>query len=610
MATLPLLNPIVAGSPSMEPVSSKIENMQQQGTFPQVKAETRIESLKRVHSSSSVTASDDNLLLKTSPHHPQKADSDSTGTGSGGMVKKLDFDDLATQLTKTRRRKERAKVTYKCYTQDDMQTAYKLYIESKRLGNTISIRRLAKVTGIPYATLRDHINGRKNKSSGLVGEMQKVTDSMKAAFPDQRQQFAQQMAALARQESAAAALSQPSVQSLLAALQQGKESSPQSIVCESRVVPSSAVISPTANRINVPTMQIVPEKQHTPTIPTMTTAITTTGASAMVMPPPAAVLSSLLSQHTNTNTNNNTSLAVATPTVTTPTTTLSTVAEVSSQPESHGVQDVLRYMLDKDDLAMYYKAMVDHDVAFLKQLELVKTVNLSINKNTVTAQQLRALMRTGVDYFSPFFSRRCKLNGAARLSAQLSSEVAQSFLQRKLLSQSVEVLQPKSLQWMHGLRFSELALKSVTALHTGGMFRAILSQEMVQMILQLGGVWASLEQNLSATLKKIQEGILVRGAGGVTNLDGVSTTLMKEYLQVLSKADEMRVLIMSQVENILKEDILVLAFRIELFDKYLEASNLGLQDPCSGVLTECKIHLIDILKSVYTLDLSLVPPKF
>merc|ERR1712157_567137 len=137
--------------------------------------------------------------------------------------------------------------------------------------------------------------------------------------------------------SAAAALSQPSVQSLLAALQQGKESSPQSIVCESRVVPSSAVISPTANRINVPTMQIVPEKQHTSTIPTMTTAITT-GASAMVMPPPAAVLSSLLSQHTNTN--NNTSLTVATPT-----TTLSAVAEVSSQPESHGVQEVLRYML-------------------------------------------------------------------------------------------------------------------------------------------------------------------------------------------------------------------------------------------------------------------------
>merc|ERR1712157_428024 len=231
-------------------------------------------------------------------------------------------------------------------TQDDMQTAYKLYIESKRLGNTISIRRLAKVTGIPYATLRDHINGRKNKSSGLVGEMQKVTDNMKAAFPDQRQQFAQQMAALARQESAAAALSQPSVQSLLAALQQGKESSPQSIVCESRVVPSSAVISPTANRINVHTMQIVPEKQHTPTIPTMTTAITTTGASAMVMPPPAAVLSSLLSQHTNTNnnntnTNNNTPLAVATPTPTTTTvttTTLPAVVEVSLQPESHGVQ--------------------------------------------------------------------------------------------------------------------------------------------------------------------------------------------------------------------------------------------------------------------------------
>merc|ERR1712072_820245 len=103
-----------------------------------------------------------------------------------------------------KRRKERAKVSYKCYTQSDMQTAYKLYIESKRLGNTISIRRLAKVTGIPYATLRDHINGRKNKSSGLAGEMEKAT---KAATTAQHQQLV---------------LSQPSVQSLLAAALQSK----------------------------------------------------------------------------------------------------------------------------------------------------------------------------------------------------------------------------------------------------------------------------------------------------------------------------------------------------------------------------------------------------
>jgi len=68
--------------------------------------------------------------------------------------------------------REPYKTTYKTYSPHDMQTAYRIYIESKHLGNTISIRRLAKVSGIPYATLRDHINGRKNKSTGLAKDLE------------------------------------------------------------------------------------------------------------------------------------------------------------------------------------------------------------------------------------------------------------------------------------------------------------------------------------------------------------------------------------------------------------------------------------------------------
>jgi len=292
------------------------------------------------------------------------------------------------------------------------------------------------------------------------------------------------------------------------------------------------------------------------------------------------------------------------------------------------VQDVLRFLLAEGEGAKYRKAMVDHDLAFLKQLELVKTVAVSIDKSAVSAQQLRALMRTGVDYFNPFFSRRCKLNEAARVSATATAAndrraAVLGFFQQKLLSQSVEILQSSSLQWMHGLRFSELALKSITALHAGGMFKAVLSQEMVQVICQqLVPVWVSLEQSLSAALKKVQEAIIVRavrgsvglgaGAGVGSSSSSSSATdddLAREYLQALSKADEMRMLIMGQAEKMLEDDILVLAFRIELFDKYLEASSLGAQDPCRDLLAECKLHLIDILKSNYTLDLSMAPRK-
>jgi hypothetical protein len=592
MATLPLLNPIVARSNNPQIVP--LENRENNGMIPlqvAVKTESPGKSLKRVHSRSSVTASDDNI--QSPDHHRQKAESDThtpTPASSGDGSPRQD------EATHKKRRKERAKVSYKCYTQSDMQTAYKLYIESKHLGNTISIRRLAKVTGIPYATLRDHINGRKNKSSGLSGEMEKANTVIRAAS---------QLPVLPSGFEGAA-LSQPSVQTLLAAALQSKvartsvlatapqlQKQQQQVVCQSRVVPSSAVVAnPIASRVKVPTIQIVPEMQQRKISPT----------SVIVVPPSVVVAPQ--QQHQQQ------------------------LQKQHQQQETHGVQDVLRYVLAEGELSKYCEAMVDHDLAFLKQLELVKTVNLSINKNAVSAQQLRALMRTGVDYFSPFFSRRCKLNEAARIAATTGQGITASndrratmlgFFQQKLLSQSVEILQSNSLEWVHGLRFSELALKSIAALHAGGMFKAVLSQEMVQTICQqLCPVWVSLEQSLSVALKKIQEAIIVRAVRGSVGVGlgvgvgvGSSTStdddLVREYLQALSKADEMRMLIIGQAEKMLEDDILVLAFRIELFDKYLEASSLGLQDPCRDLLADCKLHLIDILKSVYTLDLSMAP---
>ncbi len=92
-----------------------------------------------------------------------------TGTGTGSESESGGGPQLKKKIDKA---KEAYKTTYKTYSPHDMQTAYRIYIESKHLGNTISIRRLAKVSGIPYATLRDHINGRKNKSTGLAKDLE------------------------------------------------------------------------------------------------------------------------------------------------------------------------------------------------------------------------------------------------------------------------------------------------------------------------------------------------------------------------------------------------------------------------------------------------------
>lgn len=523
------------------------------------------ETLKRVLSSSSVTPSSEGDFHVTAnpgarePPFPSLPPSSQTAQAA-------ELEPLSEGPSTSRQiKRDRAKVNYKCYSPHDMRTAYKLYIESKQMGNTISIRRLAKVTGIPYATLRDHINGRKNKSSGLAQEITMVQAPQlpphlplpQVAMRVQEHQLVDPNALKVLPGAGGmGASSEPTLQTLLSAMQRGT---------------NPVFYGPSLQLRSQPTaMQQVHQSR--------------------VLSEPAVKIEAQVAQ------------------------------ERSVLPRaSHGVQEVLLFCLQEKDAHEYNRAMVTHDIEYLKQLQLVKNVSkakLEAKKadgnmaDTISDKHLRDLMSNGVDYFSTFFALRKKLNGAV-LPSTLCLDKATTFVQTKLLDQAAETVNVNSSGWMHGARFSQLVLKAIHAIHTGGLFKKLLPAETVQACCQLCPVWVNLEQNLSANLKKIQEKIILHRQSGFHEIKGQGfdfVALMREYIDALTKADEIRGLIAAQIEQMLKHDMLVLVFRIELFDKYTEVAKISGQDPCKVVLAQSKNCLIEILSIAYSMDSSSITP--
>lgn len=55
----------------------------------------------------------------------------------------------------------RKHMCYKTYSPEDLIAALRTYVKTRKSGKYVSIRHLSRISGIPYATLRDHISGRK-----------------------------------------------------------------------------------------------------------------------------------------------------------------------------------------------------------------------------------------------------------------------------------------------------------------------------------------------------------------------------------------------------------------------------------------------------------------
>ena len=79
------------------------------------------------------------------------------------------------------------------------------------------------------------------------------------------------------------------------------------------------------------------------------------------------------------------------------------------------------------------------------------------------------------------------------------------------------------------------------------------------------------------------------GAGGVEKF-------LKEYLAVLKDADELRVHQIGQVEKLLVDDRLVLGFRVELLEQYVNALKEKTNPNSMGVLRVCAVQQAALLE--------------
>mmetsp|Transcript_8634 Transcript_8634/g.23435 ORF Transcript_8634/g.23435 Transcript_8634/m.23435 type:complete len:562 (+) Transcript_8634:129-1814(+) len=435
---------------------------------------------------------------------------------------------------------KRAKQTYKTYSPYDMQTAYMIYIESKQLGNTISIRRLAKVSGIPYATLRDHINGRKNKSMGIAKEL-----SLQAEL----------------NKSAGGGLKLP----LPLVHQQGKSQQQQprlniNLRGQGLQIPTAATAAAT---IGMPLQGKVcfPQQQ----------------SSSMGTPTAGAGLNlSLLQQRGALN---------------------------------HGVQDMLRFALGDREYVEYNRIMTLQDAKFLEKLQSLGVLKLEGTKQGLDKKQLASMVRASINYFKDFFHTRCSLYSyptlnplALKLKAAEHENNSKSFelyLQSMLKSQLAliaEIQNPNSMEWLDGVRFSQIVMKTVAAMYANAKYKDVLP---VGQVLEVGKLclgWVQLEKNLSITmhglaLQSIQQKITTNfaGAGGVEKF-------LKEYLAVLKDADELRVHQIGQVEKLLVDDRLVLGFRVELLEQYVNALKEKTNPNSMGVLRVCAVQQAALLE--------------
>merc|ERR1711977_458682 len=214
---------------------------------------------------------------------------------------------------------------------------------------------------------------------------------------------------------------------------------------------------------------------------------------------------------------------------------------------NHGVQDMLRFALGDREYVEYNRIMTLQDAKFLEKLQSLGVLKLEGTKQGLDKKQLASLVRASINYFKDFFHTRCSLY-------------------------SYPTLNPLALK-----------LKAAEHENNGKSFELCLS-------------WVQLEKNLSITmhglaLQSIQQKITTNfaGVGGVEKF-------LKEYLAVLKDADELRVHQIGQVEKLLVDDRLVLGFRVELLEQYVNALKEKTNPNSMGVLRVCAVQQAALLE--------------
>ena len=512
----------------------------------------------------------------------------------------------------------RKSMCYKTYSPEDLIATLRTYLKTKNSGKNVSIRQLARISGIPYATLRDHISGRKSRrkvkkddkhtsranhlqsvfdqliqNGHSIGTGGGVTNELAGAFnhPQQQHQhrpaehlMAASMAAMAGGAPLAPGPpSEPPHASLvsskvLLALQNGiAHDNQKRMILSGLMPPASAAASVPSAPPSLAGLAMAPGV--TGAVPLAMAAAK--GAASVPLPLPTPQGGVARSGGGNLDTAG--AAAAAAP-------------GLASCPE--GYWDVLSCFFNEMEVLSHSQQIHDLNNQYMQRLTtMVQATQTLTQQGEGERHILGVLGSKAMNYFEAFFGLRLQmLRGAIAVltpSKALAKERALATLGTSAAFET-EHANVHAVRWMCGPRVSMLMYKAIIALSEAPCYKGRMHVNTLSTLDQLRQCWVSTEVNISLMLKQCQQRIAGGNKGDV--LQRVSA--FSQLAEAFAKADELRILILKQTEDILRPHGLVVPFRLELFMQMADAGFLPVDQISQFLLCSFITQLREMVKKM------------
>lgn len=393
----------------------------------------------------------------------------------------------------------RKHMCYKTYSPEDLIAALRTYVKTRKSGKYVSIRHLSRISGIPYATLRDHISGRK--SGAARKEIQEVLNDLVRASDLQKEKEEMKM-----------------------------ENSPTAVVPVAPVFDANSVMMPYGDLNKLSPTSVV-----------------------------------------NATAGTSTSLATA-----------------------GGYKAFLRYYWTDEELGKFQQTLLAVHVNCVQQLAVMENVQkMTGDSNLAASQSFKALMIQSTNTISLGLQERINF-----LQNNLSLAHAMKAIQNGIVlgflstfASAAELMDPQSKSWMCETRFSLLMYNTIVNLSKSQKYSKYLTMEKIQSIDQLRKCWVSDEANINLSVRQLRDKVILSQQSN--DLLGV-VNLTVQLANLFQRADELRIIILSQTEQVLNDYEIVVPFRCEMIQQI--ASELPANDLQGTIMNAYTSKLKEMIK--------------
>jgi len=456
----------------------------------------------------------------------------------------------------------RKNMCYKTYSPEDLIAALRTYLRTRDAGRKVSIRHLARVSGIPYATLRDHISGRKSKNANIKLKGANASGRVDANF----------VPSTLVSEINPSDFTGTGLQAKAGLGVGGVLGSSASTLSSSHSGSSTADIAPMhfANHIQKLMQEVTTTNKSSP----VNTAVSSHNLNLAATASIAAVTSAALA-----------SMPAASGALPTLASVSAGPANISTQASSmaspfpayqDGWEPFLKYFWKDQEVAEYKQEMNSINLKHTKQLEILLSTSKQISQATACGSpaspseisKFKSIMRNNANYFQDVFAGRQAFMGkitVGQAANAIQGGIVSEFFFRNGIQFKLECVNTQGLNWICGVRFSQLVYRALAEISRQQHGSLLAPVGKLVRIDQLRQHWVSDETNLSLTLKQVEEKLAASQKSNVFDC----IALLAQVPIIFAKADEVRGLIVKQTEEVLMDDNAVLAFRKQLFGQLL-----------------------------------------